>query len=75
MAVRIVNKFHSFKLGDLIELNKGQRIEPKTKGNYPIFGAGEKKQATLTRGTMLAESLSQEKEQLAKSIKENLSTL
>lgn len=42
MAVQIVSKFHSFKLGDLIDLKKGQRIEPKVKGNYPIFGAGEK---------------------------------
>lgn len=37
-----MNKFQSFKLRDLIELKKGRRIEPKTNGNYPIFGAGEK---------------------------------
>lgn len=37
-----LDKYQYFKLGDLIELKKGQRVEPKEDGKYPIFGAGEK---------------------------------
>lgn len=37
-----MDRYQSFKLGDLIELKKGQRIEPKKNGKYPIFGSGEK---------------------------------
>ena len=37
-----LDKYQYFKLGDLIELKKGQRIESKEDGKYPIFGAGEK---------------------------------
>ena len=37
-----MDKYQCFKLGDLIELNKGKRAEPKENGKYPIFGAGEK---------------------------------
>lgn len=36
-----LDKYQYFKLGDLIELKKGQRIEPKKNGKYPIFGSGE----------------------------------
>lgn len=36
-----MSKFHSFKLRELIELKKGQRIAPKKNGEYPIFGSGE----------------------------------
>lgn len=38
-----LDKYQYFKLGDLIELKKGQRVEPKEDGKYPIFGAGEKR--------------------------------
>lgn len=37
-----LDKYQYFKLGDLIELKKGQRAESKEDGKYPIFGAGEK---------------------------------
>lgn len=41
MEVKTLNNYQSFKLGDLIELNKGKRAEPKEDGKYPIYGAGE----------------------------------
>lgn len=37
-----MDKYQCFKLGDLIEIKKGQRAEPKEDGKYPIYGAGEK---------------------------------
>lgn len=37
-----LDKYQSFKLGDLIELKSGKRVDPKENGKYPIFGAGEK---------------------------------
>lgn len=40
--MKTLDKYQSFKLGDLVELKKGQRAEPKETGKYPIYGAGEK---------------------------------
>lgn len=42
MDVKKMNKFQSFKLKDLIILEKGKRTESKENEKYPIFGAGEK---------------------------------
>jgi type I restriction enzyme S subunit len=42
MEMKTLDKYQYFKLGDLIELNKGKRAEPKEDGKYPIYGAGEK---------------------------------
>ena len=41
MEMKTLDKYQYFKLGDLIELNKGKRAEPKEDGKYPIYGAGE----------------------------------
>lgn len=40
--MKTLDRYQSFKLRDLIELEKGQRTESKEDGKYPIFGAGEK---------------------------------
>lgn len=42
MEVKTLDKYQYFKLGDLIELKSGERVDPKENGKYPIFGAGEK---------------------------------
>lgn len=42
MEVKKLDKYRYFKLGDLIELKKGKRADPKKIGKYPIYGAGEK---------------------------------
>lgn len=36
------NKFHYFKLKDLIDLERGKRTDYIENGKYPVFGAGEK---------------------------------
>lgn len=42
MEVKKLDRYQSFKLGDLIELKPGGRVDSKEIGKYPIFGAGEK---------------------------------
>ena len=69
-----MDKYQYFKLGDLIELKKGQRVEPKEDGKYPIFGAGEKESGYSDTWNNDGRITIAKKELLARFTRENLNT-